>query len=67
MTAEHPPNSADYVRPRLVLVALVMCALAACSVTSIDAVKDKQLNLCKQIRDEALRVQCITNVRSDGK
>ena len=42
------------------LLAAALVALASCS--SIDSSTSKALDLCEQIEDERLRVDCITTV-----
>lgn len=49
-----------------VAVVLLALSLSACSVKSIDSVTSKQLDLCREIKDEALRVECITSIESPG-
>ncbi len=48
---------------QIAIFAVILAALVAgCTVTSIDAVKARQLKLCETITDEALRVDCIERV-----
>lgn len=43
-------------------MALLCCA---CGASSIDSVVDRKLRMCEQVRDEALRVECIRHA-DDG-
>lgn len=45
---------------RVIVAACLL--LAGCSVTSIDSVKSKQLDLCAKIVNEQVRQQCIDGV-----
>lgn len=45
------------------IVAIVCGSLVvACGVQSIDSVKNKQLDICKSIRDEQIRADCVVRV-----